>query len=209
MLKAWPIPVPPLDEQRRIAAWLDEIDACRSSIANCLAAARAIVDRLRAAVLDAACSGRLTADWRSDSNDAVNKCDELDAELPTGWSLAKLGDVSRVMLGGTPSRKVPEYWDGDVPWVSSGEVANCRISSTRERITNRGLEKSNAKLYPTGTVLIAMIGEGKTRGQAAILDVPAATNQNAAGVQVNRQVLDPEFTWRWALSEYERTRSAT
>lgn len=111
------------------------------------------------------------------------------------------------MLGGTPSRKIAEYWGGDVPWVSSGEVANCRISATRERITERGLKNSNAKLYPAGTVLIAMIGEGKTRGQAAILDIAAATNQNAAGALVDPEVLDSEFTWRWALSEYERTRA--
>lgn len=206
-IAALPIPLPKIAEQRQIAARLRQIDVRRESTVNRLTVARAVVDRLRTAVLAAACSGGLTTDWREGSGDAVNNGDGPDAALPTGWSGAKLGDVSRVMLGGTPSRKVAHYWGGDVPWVSSGEVANCRISDTRERITNHGLENSNAKLYPAGTVLIAMIGEGKTRGQAAILDIPAATNQNAAGVLVNREVLDPEFTWRWALSEYERTRA--
>ena len=112
------------------------------------------------------------------------------------------------MLGGTPSRKQPAYWNGDVLWVSSGEVANCRIASTREKITEAGLANSNAKLYSPGTVLIAMIGEGKTRGQSAILDAEAATNQNAAGIDVNRDFLDPEFVWRWARAQYETTRAA-
>jgi len=111
------------------------------------------------------------------------------------------------MLGGTPSRKEPRYWNGHIRWVSSGEVANCRIGATRECITKEGLANSNAKVYPAGTVLVAMIGEGKTRGQSAILDVEAATNQNAAGIVVNADLLNPEYVWRWARSEYESTRA--
>jgi type I restriction enzyme, S subunit len=198
------VPSPPVWEQRRIADWLNEIEPRRASITDRLAAASAIVDRLRAAVLAAACSGRLTADWRDEHGTAAAA--ELPDGPPAAWKPNRLGDVARVMLGGTPSRKVAAYWGGDVPWVSSGEVANCRLGSTREKITEEGLANCNAKVYPAGTVLIAMIGEGKTRGQAAILDIAAATNQNAAGVVVNRDVLDPEYVWRWALSEYERTR---
>jgi type I restriction enzyme, S subunit len=84
----------------------------------------------------------------------------------------------------------------------------CRISSTRETISPAGLEGSNAKLYPPGTVLIAMIGEGKTRGQSAILDIEAASNQIAAGVIPNRDILDPEYLWQWALEQYEETRAS-
>jgi type I restriction enzyme S subunit len=103
---------------------------------------------------------------------------------------------------------VPSYWkDGTIPWISSGEVANCRIASSRENITQEGLDDSNAKLYPVGTVLIAMIGEGKTRGQSAILDIEACTNQNAAGILPDRNVIDPEYLWRWALAQYEVTRA--
>jgi len=98
------------------------------------------------------------------------------------------------------------YWSGRIPWISSGEVANCRIATTRERITDIGLANSNAKLYPRGTVLIAMIGEGKTRGQSAILDIEACTNQNAAGLLFDTPYVNPEYVWRWALSEYERNR---
>jgi type I restriction enzyme S subunit len=92
--------------------------------------------------------------------------------------------------------------------VSSGEVANCRIAFTRETVSELGLANSSAKVYPSGTVLIAMIGEGKTRGQAAILDIEASTNQNAAGVLADRRFVDPEYLWRWALAEYETTRAA-
>jgi type I restriction enzyme, S subunit len=115
-------------------------------------------------------------------------------------------DVATVCLGGTPSRKQGAYWGGTIPWVSSGEVANCRISGTREKISSIGLKNSNAKIYPRGTVLIAMIGEGKTRGQSAILDIEACTNQNAAGLVLDVDGVNPEYVWRWALGEYERTR---
>ena len=73
-------------------------------------------------------------------------------------------------------------------------------------ITDSGLENSSAKVYPAGTVLIAMIGEGKTRGQAAILDMAACTNQNVAGLVLEVPQLRPEYVWYWALGEYERTR---
>lgn len=115
-------------------------------------------------------------------------------------------DIADVRLGGTPSRKEPRYWGGEIPWVSSGEVENCRITRTAEQITRAGLEKSNAKLYPRGSVLIAMIGEGKTRGQAAILDIEASTNQNVAGLVFDAGVIDGAYVWLWALGEYERNR---
>lgn len=221
--------IPPLAEQRCIAARLDEIEGHRAAVVTSLGAARAKLERFRSAVLTAACSGRLTVDWREAKlglTDPSLKLDELRAEssrkgrarvpppdvksipdLPDGWAIARIGEIAEVMLGGTPSRKQPAYWHGDVPWVSSGEVANCRITATHERITDDGLANSNAKLYPIETVLIAMIGEGKTRGQSAILDIEASTNQNAAGVLVNRDFLDPEFVWRWAHAQYETTRA--
>lgn len=129
------------------------------------------------------------------------------AQVPTSWVRCYVADIASVGLGGTPSRKVPANWDGSIPWVSSGEVSNCRIGKTRERITPAGLRNSNAKLYPPGTVLIAMIGEGKTRGQAAILDIEACTNQNAAALVFDSGHVNPEYVWYWALGEYDRTRA--
>jgi len=128
-------------------------------------------------------------------------------ELPSTWDWAAVGEIGEVHLGGTPSRKEASYWNGGIPWVSSGEVANCRIATTRETISEAGLANSSAKLYPADTVLIAMIGEGKTRGQSAILDLEACTNQNVAGILPTPRVMNPEYLWRWALSEYETTRA--
>jgi len=131
---------------------------------------------------------------------------ELSA-LPQEWVWTKLGCLFTVKIGGTPARKVPEYWNGDIPWVSSGEVAFCRINATCEYITAEGLAKSSAKLNPPGTVLLAMIGEGKTRGQSAILDVAAANNQNVAAILCSETPTLPEWVFWWLKARYQETRS--
>jgi type I restriction enzyme S subunit len=91
--------------------------------------------------------------------------------------------------------------------VSSGEVAFRDINDTREKITDLGLGESNAKIYPPGTVLLAMIGQGKTRGQCAILQCAAATNQNVAGIHVTRTNHSPRYVYWWLYANYQKSRS--
>lgn len=121
------------------------------------------------------------------------------------WS--SLGQLFQVHGGSTPSRKQPEYWNGNIPWVSSGEVAFCRIDKTEECISDAGYENSSVKLHPAGTVLLAMIGEGKTRGQAAILSIPACHNQNAASIRVSATPVTPEYIYYLLKLRYEQTRA--
>lgn len=128
-------------------------------------------------------------------------------ELPKDWIWSSIGQLFSVSIGSTPSRKNPEYWGGDIPWVSSGEVAFCRIRETRETITELGFENSSVKLHPKGTVLLAMIGEGKTRGQAAILDIEACHNQNAASIGVAATPIPPEFVFYFLEFRYENVRN--
>lgn len=127
-------------------------------------------------------------------------------ELPEGWVWVSLGQPFEVHVGATPRRNKRAYWKGDIPWVSSGEVSFCRINQTNEKITTAGLKSSSTKVHRPGTVLMGMIGEGKTRGQAAILDIHAAHNQNCAAIRVADTVCPPEYTYSFLVSEYERTR---
>jgi type I restriction enzyme S subunit len=127
-------------------------------------------------------------------------------KLPEGWMWTSLGQAFEVCVGATPSRAKPEFWSGAIPWVSSGEVAFCRITNTRESITEIGLRNTSTQLHPEGTVLIGMIGEGKTRGQVAILDIPACNNQNSAAIRVSSAGLPPEFVYRYLEGRYEQTR---
>lgn len=131
---------------------------------------------------------------------------KLLSELPTEWAWTKLGRIFGVFVGATPSRKEDSYWNGNAPWVSSGEVTFCRIKSTKEEITAEGLQNTSTSIHPVGTVILAMIGEGKTRGQAAILDIEAAHNQNTAAIRVSETECLPEFIYNFLLFRYEETR---
>ena len=127
--------------------------------------------------------------------------------LPGTWLLTHIGMVGVVSNGSTPSRQEPSYWGSGIPWVSSGEVANGVIRHTREQITDSGFKNSSVRLLPQGSVLMAMVGEGKTRGQSAILDIDACINQNIAGVEPVNGILDSKYLWFWFRREYENTRT--
>ncbi len=221
-------PLPPLTEQRRIVAKLEEVLAQVNAARERLERVPAILKRFRQAVLAAAFSGRLTEGWREENPD-VESAEQLRAKLrasnhrtpsvpapqegeddlpriPDSWVWTSIGECFRVAIGSTPSRKEPSYWNGEIPWVSSGEVAFCRIRETRERITDAGLRNSSTQINPAGSVLLGMIGEGKTRGQAAILEIDACNNQNCAAIWVPETPVPPEFVYYWLWHRYEITR---
>lgn len=137
------------------------------------------------------------------------RLDDAAAEirLPDTWCWTAIGAVFGVYVGATPSRNLGAYWNGSVPWVSSGEVAFCRIHGTEETITERGLAETSTRLHPPGTVLIGMIGEGRTRGQAAILAIEAANNQNCAAIRVSEAAYAPAYLYWYLWMSYARTRA--
>lgn len=102
------------------------------------------------------------------------------------WKEKKeLGKVFTCILGGTPSTKNVEYWDGNIPWINSGEVNNLRISTPTKYITKLGLEKSATKLLPTGTTVIAITGA--TLGQVSLLEIDSCANQSVIGILENKE----------------------
>ncbi|MFZ3403288.1 restriction endonuclease subunit S [Aeromonas salmonicida] len=128
--------------------------------------------------------------------------------VPKGWDVCSLSDIALVTSGGTPSRTKSEYWDnGTIPWIRTTEVQNCILypQDTQEYISEQGLKNSSAKILPAGTVLLAMIGQGKTRGQVALLKFEATTNQNSAAIIFNDDQ-EPEFHFNFLLSQYENIR---
>lgn len=195
-----------------------------------------LLKKLRQQILQEAIEGKLTAEWRAQNpnvepatkllkrittekaqliKDKKIKAqkplppitdEEKPFELPQGWEWCRLGDISENKVGATPDRNNPEYWCGTINWVSSGEVANNYISNTREKITDMALGGSSARVNPKGSVLVAMIGQGKTRGQTAILNIDAATNQNVCAIRPRAGII-PEILWYFFLSRYEKTRS--
>ena len=98
---------------------------------------------------------------------------------PKGWKVSRMGNLFKITSGGTPSRKHPEYFEnGSIPWVKTGDLTKSYLNKTDENITGLGLKNSSAKIFPKGTVLLAMYGA--TIGAVSILNIAAATNQACA-----------------------------
>lgn len=118
---------------------------------------------------------------------ALVPAEEQPYEVPENWVWVRLDNVASWGSGGTPSRKHEEYYNGDILWIKTGELNNGWIYDTEEKITDEGLQKSSAKLFPPYSVLIAMYGA--TIGKVAILGVPATTNQACACAVCNQSLL--------------------
>ena len=125
----------------------------------------------------------------------------------TGYPYLALKDLSDVISGGTPSRGKAEFWNnGTIPWVKTTELKNNVITDVDEYITEEGLVNSSAKLVPAGTILVAMYGQGKTRGMTAYLDIEASTNQACACILPSDKI-DSMFMWKYFELSYDKLRS--
>ena len=129
--------------------------------------------------------------------------------LPNGWKRVKLGDVAKVTSGGTPLRAKSEYWNGNIPWVKTAQIQNGHISLDQvdEYITEKGVAESSAKIVPKGTLLMAMYGQGKTRGQVAMLDFDASINQACAAFHLNKSSIIVDYLYQFFLFDYENIRN--
>jgi type I restriction enzyme S subunit len=122
---------------------------------------------------------------------------DVNSELPENWEKVKIGEFARTTSGGTPKRSNAEYYGGDVAWVKSGDLNDSALFSVGEYLTRLGLEKSSAKLFKPGTVLIALYGA--TIGRLSILQFEAATNQAVCGITVPKGV-DNKYLFYYLLN---------
>lgn len=188
------IPLPPISTQHLIVAKIEELFSEIDKGIENLKLAQQQLKVYRQSVLKWAFEGKLT-----------NK-NVKEGELPKGWKVETLGNIFEVFVGATPKRNNPLFWNGNVNWVSSSEVAFCKISKTKETISQEGLDNSSCKIHPIGTVIIAMIGEGKTRGQVAILKVEASHNQNSAAIRIPEQIYKSELLYYFLVLKYQENR---
>ena len=224
-IKNLDVPVPPLPDQEHIVSRIEElISQLDASVAE-LKTAKERLKVYRQAVLKEAFEGRYSRAWRKNHpeyspqndldsikftepifKDTSGDENEICLSLPETWVKVRLGEIFEVEVGATPSRQKTEYWNGEIPWVSSGEVHFDTISRTNEFITQEGLKHASTNIQPVGTVMLAMIGEGKTRGQAALLHVEAAHNQNTAAILVSKTSCEPKYVYYFLMLNYENTR---
>jgi type I restriction enzyme S subunit len=135
---------------------------------------------------------------------------KTESQPKEAWPVVLLGDGRYFQLatGGTPSTDKPEYWEnGTIPWLSSGEVHKKIIRFADGRITEKGFQYSNARFYPTHSILIALAGQGKTRGTAAITEIEVTSNQSIGAVIPNEELVEPYFVYYYLDSLYQALRS--
>jgi type I restriction enzyme S subunit len=125
--------------------------------------------------------------------------------IPEDWEVKRLGELASVTAGGTPSRTNPRYWNGDIPWVTTSEIDFYTINETEQFISKEGLKNSAAKLLPLGTLLMALYGQGKTRGKVGLLGIEASTNQACAAISLHRDV-SREFIFHFLAIQYDAIR---
>ena len=216
------VPIPPLEEQRRIVEKIDEVasavsaydvayqknEALNSTFPETLKKsilqeavqgklvpqdpsdepAEALLERIRAEKQRLVKEGKIKKDkhesviFRRDNShyeklDGVERCidDELPFEIPESWVWVRLGNIGDWGSGATPSRTHPEYYDGNIPWLKTGDLTDSYITDIPEGISQLALEKTSVRLNESGSVLMAMYGA--TIGKLGILTYPATTNQ--------------------------------
>ncbi len=180
-----PIAVPSPCEQQAIAEVLRDVDALLAGLDRLIAKKR----DLKQAAMQQLLTGRSRLPGFHDE-----------------WEMRRLSEIAEVSSGGTPSRANPEYWNGTIPWVTTSEVDFRTVEQTTQYISHEGLKNSAAKLLPPGTLLMALYGQGKTRGKVAILGIEGATNQACAAISLSPEACR-EYVFYCLVNQYEEIRS--
>lgn len=175
------IPLPPLPEQQRIAGILSRADRLR---------------RLRRYALEMS-DGYLQSVFLEMFGDPATN--------PMGWEISQVGHLAEVKTGGTPSRELASFYGGSIPWVKTTEVVGSTIRSTSETLTESGLSASNCEVFPIDTIVVAMYGQGLTRGRSGLLGIAAATNQACAAILPSHKI-ETSYLWAYIKVSYNRLR---
>lgn len=196
-LKA-PLRLAPLAEQKIIAEKLDTLLAQVDSTKARLEKIPQILKRFRQAVLTVAMSGGLTEEWRK--NNSI---------LFSSWVNSNIGELAQVATGKTPKRTEVKYWEnGSIPWLTSSSTGEIYTEVAEQFITPIALKECTLKIFSPGTLLLAMYGEGKTRGQVTELKIHAACNQACAAIICDKEKIDLQFLKMRLMENYQETRKA-
>ena len=127
-------------------------------------------------------------------------------QVPQGWGSGKVKYFSQVSAGATPDRNNSLFWNGNINWMSSGEVNQGIVKHTSETITDLALKRTSTKLLPNGTVMLALNGQGKTKGTAAVLAIESASNQSLASFIVDNKILNNMYLYYFFVANYYNIR---
>ena len=214
VLKNFLIPIPPKEEQNRILSEVDKWMSFVNAIETNSNDLQTIIKQTKNKILDLAIHGKLVPQDPNDEpaikllkriNPDFTPCDnghytQLPFEAPQNWSWTKLGKIGKWQSGSTPSRLNKDYYNGNIPWLKTGDLNDGYIIHIPEYITEKALNETSVKLNPAGSVLIAMYGA--TIGKIGILTFPATTNQACCACEVFNGI-DKEFLFLFLLSYRE------
>jgi type I restriction enzyme S subunit len=182
------IPIPPLPEQQKIAEILSTVDAKIEIIDQQISETQELKKGLMQQLLT---KGIGHTEFK----------DSALGEIPKSWEVVKIKNIADIKAGATPSTKNKDYWGGEIPWMNSGDINLRKVKEVEGRITELGLNNSSTKLIPANSVLMALAGQGKTRGKVAINEFPLCTNQSLATIY-NFKKADFEFVFQNLESRY-------
>ena len=192
---------PTLSDQKKISSFLDRKS---SSINSLIEKSKEKIELLK--------EKKNSIIYQTVTKGLDQKCNMKDSginwigKIPSSWIVGKLYQYSIMISGSTPSREKSEYWEGGtIPWMSSGEINKKIIKEIDHKITSLGFENSSTKLLPIGTVMIALNGQGKTKGSVGILEVETTCNQSLCGMIFNNRV-EPKYAYYFLDSQYKTLR---
>ena len=212
MISSLQVPLPPISEQYRIVTETERWFALIEQIEHGKADLQTVIKQAKSKILDLAIHGKLVPQDLNDepasellkriSPKAEITCDnghyqKLPYEVPQNWSWTTLGKIGKWQSGSTPNRLNKDYYNGNIPWLKTGDLNDGYITHIPEYITEKALNETSVKLNPSGSVLIAMYGA--TIGKIGILTFPATTNQACCACETFNGI-DKEFLFLFLLS---------
>jgi type I restriction enzyme S subunit len=183
IVKSLTLPLPSPTEQEKILDFLDHETAKIDTLIDKQQQLITLLKEKRQAVISHAVTKGLNLNVPMRDSGV-----EWSGEVPEHWLVSSLGYYASISTGATPDRSKPQYWGGDIPWIKTGEVKYNEIIETEEHITFDGIANSAVTLSPPGTLLMAMYGQGVTRGRVALLGISATYNQACAAITPNEKI---------------------
>ena len=208
------IQLPDINTQAQIVQHFENIEDDIADVIQEVLTAQSLLKKLKQTILQEAIEGKLTEKWRVKNPDIgtakelleqiknekdklvkdkkiklakplapINE-DETPFDIPQNWEWCRLGDISFVGTGATPLTSEPKYYNGDINWITSSATGADFVTEAETKITELALKETNCQIYPIGTLVIAMYGQGKTRGQITELMIDSATNQACAAISI-------------------------
>ena len=199
-LKAFPVPVPRLSEQKAIAGILRTVQEARASTQKVIEATR----QLKASLM------RHLLAYGSVAVDEVHRVELVETEagvIPRHWKTVRLGDIGRIGNGSTPKRSNPLYWKGgDIPWLTSGKIHEVVIRQADAFVTETAKAECHLPSVKAGSILVAITGQGKTLGNAALVTFDACINQHLAYLQFPDDDVENRFVLAFLQGRYRHLR---